>query len=62
MRADQVEAAWKVVMPIVDAWKKSPGKQLHLYPAGTLGPDAANAILKPFANEWFRLPERNHTS
>ena len=22
MRADQVDAAWKVVMPILDAWKK----------------------------------------
>ena len=26
MRADQVEAAWKVVMPIINAWKKHPSK------------------------------------
>jgi glucose-6-phosphate 1-dehydrogenase len=62
MRADQVEAAWKVVMPILDAWKKYPARQLQFYPAGAWGPDASNAILKPFAKEWFRLPERNHTS
>ncbi|MEO6638376.1 MAG: glucose-6-phosphate dehydrogenase, partial [Ginsengibacter sp.] len=38
MRADQVENAWKVVMPILDAWKKSPQKQLQFYKAGTWGP------------------------
>lgn len=62
MRADQVEAAWKVVMPIIDAWKKYPGKQLQFYPAGTWGPEGSNALLKPFAKEWYRLPERNHTT
>ena len=58
MRADQVEAAWKVVMPILDAWKKYPSKQLHLYKSGTWGPTAGDTLLKPFAKEWFRLPER----
>ncbi|CAL1517131.1 glucose-6-phosphate dehydrogenase [Chitinophaga sp. MM2321] len=56
MRADQVEAAWKVVMPILNAWKKYPAKQLHLYKAGTWGPAASNVLLKPYAKEWFRLP------
>jgi glucose-6-phosphate 1-dehydrogenase len=55
MRADQIEAAWKVVMPMLEAWKKQPGKQLHFYEAGTWGPSAANAILKPYAKEWFSL-------
>jgi len=58
MRADQVEAAWKVVMPILDAWQKHPSKQLHLYKSGTWGPTAGDTLLKPFAKEWFRLPER----
>ena len=56
MRADQVEAAWKVVMPIIDAWNKKPSKQLHFYKSGEWGPAAANALLKPFAKEWFTLP------
>ncbi len=55
MRADQIEWAWKVVMPILDAWEKNPKKQLQFYEAGTWGPPAANAILKPFAKEWFRF-------
>jgi glucose-6-phosphate 1-dehydrogenase len=56
MRADQVEAAWKVVMPILDAWKKQPGKQLLFYKPGTWGPAAAAKLLKPFAKDWLLLP------
>jgi hypothetical protein len=55
MRADQIEWAWKVVMPILDAWKKYPKKQLQFYKAGTWGPPAADNILKPYAKEWFKL-------
>lgn len=56
MRSDQVEAAWKVVMPIINAWKKNPKKQLLKYPAGTWGPAAATSLLKPFAKKWVVLP------
>ncbi len=56
MRSDQVEAAWKVVMPIINAWKKYPEKQLLKYAAGTWGPAAATALLKPFAKKWVVLP------
>ena len=56
MRADQVDAAWKVVMPILDAWKKFPTKQLHFYEAGSWGPLAARELVKPYAKEWFHLP------
>ena len=56
MRADQVDAAWKVVMPILDAWKKFPTKQLHFYEAGSWGPIAARELVKPYAKEWFHLP------
>jgi glucose-6-phosphate 1-dehydrogenase len=56
MRADQVEAAWKLVMPILNAWKKSPQKQLHFYQAGTWGPPAAKKLVAPYADKWFELP------
>ena len=56
MRADQIETAWKVVMPVLEAWQKHPSKKLEFYPAGTWGPDVCNAILKPYATEWFALP------
>ena len=57
MRADEVEAAWKVVMPVLDAWKKHPLKQLLFYKAGTWGPEAAALnLIKPYAKKLFQLP------
>jgi glucose-6-phosphate 1-dehydrogenase len=57
MRADQVEAAWKVVMPILDAWRKYPTKQLHFYKGGTWGPKtAALKLISPYAKKLFQLP------
>lgn len=56
MRNDQVEAAWKVVMPILNAWKKQGGKGLRTYAAGTWGPAAAKSMLKPYAKDWTLLP------
>jgi glucose-6-phosphate 1-dehydrogenase len=56
MRADQVDAAWKVVMPILNAWKKFPARQLHFYPSGSWGPTAARDLVKPYAQHWFHLP------
>jgi glucose-6-phosphate 1-dehydrogenase len=57
MRSDQVEAAWKVVMPIINAWKKNPKKGLLKYEAGSWGPAAATTLLKPFAKKWVVLPK-----
>ncbi len=56
MRADQVENAWKVVMPILDAWKKYPKKQLRFYKAGTWGPKEALRLVKPYTDDLFQLP------
>jgi len=55
MRADQVETAWKIVMPVIDAWKKYPAKQLRFYEAGSWGPTEAAKLLKPFAKDWILL-------
>jgi glucose-6-phosphate 1-dehydrogenase len=59
MRDDQIEAAWKVVMPILNAWEKSPKKGLLTYEAGSWGPKAASSLLKPFAKDWFKLNHDN---
>jgi glucose-6-phosphate 1-dehydrogenase len=56
MRADQVEQAWKIVMPIINSWKKNPKKQLHFYKAGTWGPAASKQLLKGYAKDWYMLP------
>lgn len=41
MREDQVEAAWQLLMPILDDWSKNPPEDFPNYPAGSWGPSAA---------------------
>jgi glucose-6-phosphate 1-dehydrogenase len=53
MRADQVEAAWKVVMPIINSWKVTTKTGLQYYAAGTLGPKKADDLLKNDNRKWF---------
>jgi glucose-6-phosphate 1-dehydrogenase len=45
-RDDEVKAQWTIIDPILQGWSKLPGP-LPQYPAGSEGPDEANAILKP---------------
>jgi glucose-6-phosphate 1-dehydrogenase len=52
MRADQVEAAWEVVMPILDSWENSPPDDFPNYEAGTWGPDEATQLLARDARHW----------
>lgn len=56
MRADQVDNAWKVVMPILNAWEKHPTKQLYFYKAGTWGPKEALRLVKSYSDKLFELP------
>ena len=52
-RADEVEAAWRLIDPIEDAWR-SGRPPLGLYAAGTWGPDAAGQLLHGDGREWHR--------
>jgi glucose-6-phosphate 1-dehydrogenase len=52
MRADQVEAAWGVVMPILENWESTPPEDFPNYPAGTWGPDAATQLLARDGRHW----------
>jgi glucose-6-phosphate 1-dehydrogenase len=45
-RDDEVIAQWRIIDPILQAWSEEPGP-LPKYPAGSSGPDEANAILRP---------------
>ncbi len=53
-RADNVEAGWAGVQPILDAWAVKPS-ELHLYPAGSNGPAAADMLLLRDGREWLSL-------
>jgi glucose-6-phosphate 1-dehydrogenase len=49
-RNDEVEAQWRICDPIVSTWEQMPGP-LPTYPAGTAGPEEANALLLD-ADQW----------
>ena len=52
MRQDQVESAWAVVQPVLDAWEATPPAELPNYAAGTWGPAAADRLLAADGRAW----------
>jgi glucose-6-phosphate 1-dehydrogenase len=52
MRADQVEAAWSLLMPVLDAWAASPPTDFPNYAAGTWGPEEAEALIAQDGRSW----------
>ncbi len=59
MRADQVEAAWEILMPVLDFWKNSKTADFPNYPADSWGPENAEALIAQDGYHWFNLPEKN---
>jgi glucose-6-phosphate 1-dehydrogenase len=61
-RADEVEAAWAIVTPIISAWhawdagglKEGPGS-LQVYEAGTWGPEGGDRLIEREGRRWRRL-------
>ena len=51
-RADTVDAGWRVVDPILDAWKANPAADFPNYAAGSLGPRAAGLLLERDGHKW----------
>ena len=51
-RADTVDAGWRVVDPILDAWKQTPAADFPNYAAGSAGPSAADELLKRDGRKW----------
>jgi glucose-6-phosphate 1-dehydrogenase len=54
-RADEVEAAWAIVSPIIDGWRDMPPPDFPNYEAGTWGPEAADELLARDGRRWRRL-------
>ncbi len=52
MRADQVEAAWKVVTPIIEAWDNTKPTDFPNYEPGTWGPEAAMKLIEDDGFQW----------
>ena len=45
MRADQVDAAWNILMPVLDVWAEAPPSDFPNYAAGTWGPEGVQGLL-----------------
>ena len=52
MRADQVEAAWRLLMPVLEVWANSRPRSFPDYAAGTWGPKAADELLRRDGHSW----------
>jgi glucose-6-phosphate 1-dehydrogenase len=51
-RADQVEAAWSVVEPVLSAWAETTPRHFPNYAAGSEGPSAAHDLLARDGRAW----------
>jgi len=56
MRADQVEAAWKVLMPVINAWEADPPVDFPNYQAGMQGPEDAETLIAKDGHSWIDMP------
>ena len=58
MRADQVEAAWRVITPIMDAWEHRKPVDFPNYAPGSWGPEDAEALIAKDGHHWVTLPTK----
>ena len=56
MRSDEVEAAWSVVMPILEAWSTQSSNGMPQYPSNSWGPETAERLIAKDGFHWITLP------
>jgi glucose-6-phosphate 1-dehydrogenase len=54
-RADSIEAGWRVMQPVLDAWKNEGHRELPIYPAGSAGPKEADELMTRDGRRWRSL-------
>ena len=54
-RSEEVEAAWRIVDPLLKFWESNPPKNLETYPAGSSGPDSAIDLIGRDHAKWRPL-------
>jgi glucose-6-phosphate 1-dehydrogenase len=52
MRADQEEAAWSVLSPVLETWEALKGTDFPNYQAGTWGPEEAEILTAQDGHSW----------
>ena len=56
MRADQVEAAWKIIMPILETWESRQPIDFPNYAPDSWGPEDAEALIARDGYNWVTMP------
>ena len=59
MRSDQVEAAWKIIMPILEAWENRTPTDFPNYAPGSWGPEDAEALIARDGYNWITMPSHH---
>jgi glucose-6-phosphate 1-dehydrogenase len=54
-RRDEVEAEWKLITPIEEAWAQLPAPKFPNYSAGSSGPEAAETLIRHHGWHWRTL-------
>ena len=53
MRDDETEAAWNVIMPVLDVWESAKVTDFPNYSAGTWGPEESEILIAQDGFSWF---------
>jgi len=66
MRDDQVEAAWQLLMPVLEAWDRTQPSDFPNYAAGSWGPESVQGLLAQQEHRWpppvvLATPEKTKT-
>ena len=62
MRADQIEAAWGLLMPVLEMWAVASPSDFPNYAAGTWGPEGAQGLLAQHGHSWPLPTEPRHSA
>jgi glucose-6-phosphate 1-dehydrogenase len=54
-RADSIEAGWRVMQPVLDAWENEGHRELPIYAAGSAGPKEADELMTRDGRRWRSL-------
>jgi len=56
VRSDSIAASWELFTPVLELWQRTPEAcPLHRYPAGSCGPEAADALIARDGRAWQPL-------
>jgi glucose-6-phosphate 1-dehydrogenase len=58
-RTDFVEAGWRIMQPVLDAWGGTPPADFPNYPAGCWGPQAAGSLPARSGSRWHEFLTRD---